>query len=138
MGHVIEGARKDGSYGAGTGSDVQGGGTFGVIIWKRELGGDRRDAQVPGGVPPSGGVTDHGDDRETRGRRIVGVNIVRGGDGICGAPLHRGVHEEVADKHSDEDGLPPYLCTLHRGGADAGDDLLVHWWDQDVVNETDE
>ena len=37
------------------------------------MGGDRIDDQGPDGVPSSGGVTDHRDDGETWGRRIVGV-----------------------------------------------------------------
>ena len=52
VGDDSEGPRKDGINGAGPGSNVQGGGTVGVTIWKRELGGDRGDAQGPDGIPP--------------------------------------------------------------------------------------
>ena len=60
MGHDSKGARKYGNNSEGTGSYVQGGGAVGDIIWQRELGGDRGDAQGPDGVPTSGGATDHG------------------------------------------------------------------------------
>ena len=43
---------------AGTGDDVQGGGSDGADIWERELGSDRYDAEGAGGVPPSGGSED--------------------------------------------------------------------------------
>ena len=62
VGHGSQGARKDGSNGAGLGSDVQGGVPISAVLWKLELGGDRGDDQGPDGVPPSGGVMDHGDD----------------------------------------------------------------------------
>ena len=52
----------------------------------------------------------------------MGVPIVSGGDRICGAPPHWGVHQEEADDHSREGGLPPCLCTVHVWGADDGDD----------------
>ena len=73
VGHDIEGTRKDMSNGAGLGSNVQGGDAVGAIIWHRDLGDDQGDAQVPDGVPLSGGATDHWDDVEARGRRRVGV-----------------------------------------------------------------
>ena len=92
MGGDSECSIKYGSNGAGPGSNVQGGGAFGVTLWKRYLGGDRVDAQGPDGVSPSGGDTDHVDDEKTRGRRIVGVSSSIGGNGICGSPTHRSIH----------------------------------------------
>ena len=86
------------------------------------MGNDQGYAQGRDGVLPSSGATDHGDDGETQGRRRVGVTIGRGGNGSRGSPPHRGVHQEVSDDHSGEGGLPPYLCTMHRGGAGSGDD----------------
>ena len=68
-----------------------------------------------------GGATDHEDDDETRVRRRVGVPISSGGDGSCGAPPHQGVNQKASDNHRGEGGLPPRLCTVHGGGADAGD-----------------
>ena len=82
MGDDIEGYRKDRSKGAVPGSNIQGGGAFGVTIWKRELGGDWGYDQGPDGVPPSGGATDRGDDGETWGRRRVIVSSIRGVDGL--------------------------------------------------------
>ena len=52
-----KGAEKDDSNGAGLGSDVQGGGTVNALVRKKDLAGDRGDAQSPGGVPPPGGAT---------------------------------------------------------------------------------
>ena len=47
------------------------------------MGGDRVDAQVPGGVPPPGGTMDHGDDGENWGRRRVVVTLSSGGPLGC-------------------------------------------------------
>ena len=99
VGNSSEGDRKDVSNGAGPGSDVQGSGVVGAIIWQQDLGGDRRDAQSPDGVPPSGGATDHRDDKKIQVRRRVGLPIGRGGDGSFRAPPHQGVHQEVIDDH---------------------------------------
>ena len=104
-----EGSRKDGSICTGPESDVQGVGGVGDIIWQRELGGDRVDAQGPDGIPPSGGATDHRDDGETRFMRRVGVPIGRGVDGSRRARPHWGVHKEAEDDHSREVGIPPHL-----------------------------
>ena len=71
------------------------------------MGGDRGDAQGPYGVPPLGSAMDHRDDGKTRGRRRVGVPIGRGGNLSHGAPTHRGVNQEAADKHNEEGVLPP-------------------------------
>ena len=109
VGHGIEGARKYGRNGAGLGSDVQGGGAVGAIIWQRGLGGEWGDAQGPDGVSPSGGTTDHGDDGKKRGRRRGGVPIVSGGDGSHGDPPHQGVHQEAVDDHRREGGLTPCI-----------------------------
>ena len=73
--HDSEGDIKDGSNGAVPGINVQGGGAVSDIIWQREIGGDQGDAQGPDGVPPLGGVTDHGDDGKTQDRLRVGVPI---------------------------------------------------------------
>ena len=88
VGYDSEGARKDRSNGAGLGSNVQDGGTIGAIIWHKELGDDRGDAQGTDSVTPSGSATDHKDNGETQGRRGVGVPIGREGGGIRGAPPH--------------------------------------------------
>ena len=47
-----EGSRKDGRNCAVPESNVQGGGAVIVTLWKRELGGDRGDAQGTDGIPP--------------------------------------------------------------------------------------
>ena len=73
------------------------------------MGGDRGDAQGPGGVPTLGGIMDHGDDGETRGRRRVGVPLGSRGNGIRGDPPHQGVHQEAAGEHSGKCVLPPHL-----------------------------
>ena len=52
MGDDSAGPRKDGINGVGPGRNVQGGGAVGVTLWKRELGGDRGDAQGPDGIIP--------------------------------------------------------------------------------------
>ena len=106
-------SRKDGINGAGPGSNVQGVGAVGVTLWKRELGGDRVDSQGPDGVPPSGGATDHRDDRKTIGRRRVGVSSGRGGDGRSRDPPHQSIHKEAADYHSRYGGLPSFLCIMY-------------------------
>ena len=121
-GNDSEGTGKDGINSAGPGINVQGGGAVGAIICQRDLGGDWGDAQGPDGVPSSGGATDHGDDGKTQGRRRVGVPISRRGDGSLGVPTHHSVYQEAADNHIGEGGLPPRLCTVHRGGTDAGDE----------------
>ena len=122
MGHGSEGDIKYARNGEDPGSNVQGGGTLGAIIWQQELGSDRGDAQGTGGVPPSGGATDHGYDGETRGRLRVGAPIDSGGDGNRWASPHWIVHQEAKEDHSGEGVLPPHLCTVHGGGADAGDE----------------
>ena len=124
MGHDSKVARKDGRNGAVPGINVQGGGTFGAIIWQREMGGDRGDAQGPDGVPTSGGVTDHGDDGETRGRWRVRVPSGRVGDVRYEDPPHHSVHQEAEDKHIGQGCLLPRICTVHGGGANARDELV--------------
>ena len=69
-------------------------------------------------------MIDHGDDRETQGMRIVGVPIIRGGNGSCTAPPHRGVHQEAVDDHSGEGGYLTRLCTVHKGVEDARDEIV--------------
>ena len=81
------------------GSNVQGSGAIGAILWHRELGVDQGYAQGPDGISPSGSAIDHGDVRETRGRRRVVVPISSGGNGSRKAPPHRGVHQEAAEDH---------------------------------------
>ena len=93
----------------GPGSNIQGGGADSVTLCNIEMGGDRRYAQGPDSVPPSGGATDHGYDGETWGRQRVGVSIGRGGDVLRGDPTHRSIHQETADKHIIEGGLPACL-----------------------------
>ena len=109
MGTGNEGDGKYGSKGAGSRSDVQVVGTVGYIIWQRELGGDSGNAQGPVGVPPPGGVTDHGVGREMCIRQIVGVPPDSVGNGRSKAPLHRGVHQDTAYNHSIKGGLPPHI-----------------------------
>ena len=65
VGHDSDGSRKNGSNVALPGSNVQGNDTICVNLLNREMGDDWGDAQGPDRVPPSGGATDHGDDRET-------------------------------------------------------------------------
>ena len=120
--HDSEGARKDGSNGVDLGSDVKGGGAVGAIIWQQDLVCDHGDSQGPDRVQPSAGVTDNRDDRKIWGRQIVGVPIGRGGNGIHRAPPNWGVHQEAADNHSGEGGLPPCLCNVYGGVANARDD----------------
>ena len=95
LSHNIKGDIKYGINVAGLGSDVQWGGVFSAVIWQRELGGDRGDAQGPDIVPTMGGATDHGDYGKTRGIRRVGLPIGRKGDGSHKAPPHKGVHQEA-------------------------------------------
>ena len=120
--HDSEGTKKDGSNGAGTERNVQGGGAVGAIIWQRVLGGDWGYDKGPSRVTSLFGATDHGDDGKTRGRRGVGVPSGRGGDGCRRAPSHKSVHKEAAENDRRESGLLPRLCTVHGGGADAGDE----------------
>ena len=117
--HVSKGARKDGRNGEGPGINLQGGGAVGDIIFQQEMVGDRVDAQVPDGVPPSGSTAhhmdysesqsggeweypyveesmagdaaDHMDYGESRVRRRVGVPICRGGNGSRRDQPHRDV-----------------------------------------------
>ena len=77
MVNYSKGNEKYRSNSAVPGSNVQGNGSVGTIIWQQEMVGDRGDAQGSYGVPSSGGATDHGDDGETRGRRRVGVTSGR-------------------------------------------------------------
>ena len=121
MGGDSEGSRKDGSNGAGPGSNAEVVGTIGVTLWKLELGGDRVDDQVPHSVPPSFGATDHGDYGKTWGWQRVGVPSIRGGDGLRGAQPHWSIHQEAVDEHIGYGGLPAGLCTVHGGGEDASD-----------------
>ena len=117
-----KGYRKDGRNGAGPGSNVQGGGTVGVTIWKQELGGDQGDTQDPGGVPPSVGATDQGDDGETWGMQRVGISSGRGGDGTRGDQPRWSINQYVAEKNVREGGLPAYVCIVHRSREDSRDE----------------
>ena len=104
------------------GRNLQGGGTVGVTLWKRDLGGDQGYSQGPDGVPPSGGAIDHGDEGETWVRHIVVLSSSRGCDGLRGDPPHQIIHQEVEDGHSGEGGLPACLCIIYGGGEDAEGD----------------
>ena len=73
------------------------------------MGGNQGDAQFPGGVPPTGGATNNGDDEETRGRRRVGLPLDSGGNGDRRAPSHRGVHQKELGNHSKKGGLLTHL-----------------------------
>ena len=59
VGNGSNGAGKDTRNGAGPGSNVSGSGAVSALLRQQELGGDRRDDQVPGGVPPLGNAMDH-------------------------------------------------------------------------------
>ena len=65
MGNGSKGAGKDRRNYACPGIDVQGGGAVGDIVWQKDLGDDGGYTEGPGGVPPLGGATDHGDDGNT-------------------------------------------------------------------------
>ena len=73
------------------------------------MGGDQGGAQGPGGVPPQGDLTYHGDDGETRGRRRVLVTLSSGGNRYRGATPHQGVHQEAIFNHIGKGGLKPHL-----------------------------
>ena len=73
------------------------------------MGGDGVDAQVPMGVPPPGGTMDHGADGKTQVRQIIGLPLVRVGNGSCGDTPHRGIHKETSGNHSGKGCLPPHL-----------------------------
>ena len=73
------------------------------------MGGYGGDAQGTGEVPPPGGMEDHGTGGKTRGRRRVVVPLGSGGNETCGAPPHRGVHQETEGIHSIKGGLQPHL-----------------------------
>ena len=122
VGHDSEGSRDNVSSGAGLRINVQGFGAVVVTLWKKELGGNRVDAQVPDDVTPLVGATDQGDDGETWVWWRVVVSSSRGGNGLCRAPPNRNIHKEVANYHSREGGLPACLCIVHGGGEDSGDD----------------
>ena len=113
MGDDIEGSRKDGSNGAGSGRNVQIGGAVSVNLWKKKLGIDQVYAQGPDGIPPSGSVTDHRDGGEAWGRQRVVISSSRGGNGLCGAPTHQSIHKMASDDHSGEGVIPACLCIVH-------------------------
>ena len=115
------GPRKDGSNVVGPWKNLQGGGAVNVTLWKRELVGDRVDAEGPDRVSPSVGATDHRDDGEIWVRWRVGVSIGRGGDGLRRVPPHRSIHQESTEDHSGEGGLQACICILHGGVEDSGD-----------------
>ena len=89
VGNGSKGDIKDRTNGAGPGSNVQGGGAVGTIICQIELGCDQGDAQGPDGFSPSVGMTDHGNYGETWCRRIVGLTIGRGDNGIREDTSHK-------------------------------------------------
>ena len=90
--HDISGDREDGSNSAVPGINLKFGGAVGAVIWQRDMGGDRGDAQCPDGITPSGDATDHGYDGEMRGKQRVVVPIGRGGDGCREDTPHQGLH----------------------------------------------
>ena len=138
MGHDREGARKERSNYAGPGSDVKGGGTVGAIIWQRDLGGDREDAQGTARVSPLGGTTDHRDDREMWGRRRVGVSSSRGGDGIRG-DLHIGVYiKRRKTTMKERVACWPIYELCMEAERIPRTIRMVRWWYQDAVNDPEE
>ena len=64
---------EDGRNGVGTRRNIQGGGAVGAIIWKKDMVGNRGDAQGPDADSSLGGTMDHGDDGEIWGMLRVGV-----------------------------------------------------------------
>ena len=123
VGNDSKGSRKDGGNGAGLGRNIQGGGTVGVTLRKRELGGDQGDDQVTDGVPTLVVTTDLGDDGETWVRQRVEVSSGKEGDRIRRYPPHWSIHQEMEDDHRVECGLPDHICTFHRGREDTGDEV---------------
>ena len=109
VGHYSEGSRYNVSSGAGLEINVQGFGAVVVTLWKKELGGNRVDAQVPDDVTPLVGATDQGDDGETWVWWRVVVSSSRGDDKRRWDPPHRSIHKDAADEHSGEGGLPACL-----------------------------
>ena len=85
------------------------------------MGGDRGDAQGPDGIPPYSGKTDHGDDRETWGRRRVVLSSGRRGNGLRWDPPHQSIHKEARDNHIGEGVLPACIFTVRRGVENDGD-----------------
>ena len=104
-----KGYRTYGSKGTVPRSNLYCGGAVGAIVRQQEMGGDQGDAQGPGGVPPPGGATDHGDDVEMRGRRRVVLSLGIGGNGDRGDQPNQGVYPETAGNHNGKGGLSPYL-----------------------------
>ena len=63
MGDGGEGADEDGSEGAGMGNDVQGGVSDSDTLRYQELGSEKSNAEVAGGVVPSSVPEDRSDQR---------------------------------------------------------------------------
>ena len=94
-----------------------------MLLYVRELGGDRGYDQGPDVVSPLGGATDHGDNRKMWVRRIVGVSSGGGGGVIIRAPPNKSIHKEEACDHIGE-GVPlAGMYTVNGGGEDARDDM---------------
>ena len=109
MGNVGDSSVRESSNGAVLGRYVKGGGAVGAFLRHQEPGGDGGDAQGTGGVPPQFSATDHGDDRETQGRRKLGSPLSSRGTVICGDTTHWGEQQEAAGDHSEKGGLPPHI-----------------------------
>ena len=52
----------------------------------------------------------------------MGVFSGRGVDGIHGSPLHNSIHQETAEHHSGEGGLPAHILTVHGGREHSRDE----------------
>ena len=76
MGDGGESGDKDGGNGAGAGYAVQGSRAVSVIIWKKELGGDRGNSKTTRGIPSSGIKRDYEDDGAAYGNQRVGLSPV--------------------------------------------------------------
>ena len=95
----VKGSDKDGNNGAGTGDDVQGGGSNGATLWELELGRYIANAGGYGGVPSlvAWGIAGISYQRVGKG----GMGVVIGGRGIGGDRdvANKGVHLEESGYH---------------------------------------
>ena len=89
-------------------------------------------------ISPLGGQLDHGHDMKTQGGRGVGISPGGGGTRICGFTPHRGVYSETAGDHSGTGGMTPICEIFTKAEQRPGTSWMMRWWNQDVVQDSEE
>ena len=84
------------------------------------MGGDGSNVKSSGGLPPSGGHTDSGEDGLAYGGRIVGIAPSGRRSGYSRVVVYQGVHSVVEGHYFGAHCLTARLLAVHGDGEDSG------------------